>query len=96
MDYGKLLKKLRTDRGLSLKTVASALGIGYTTLSNYENNRIDPPLSKFVALLEFYRIDPLLFLTKGEEYLCITQYSDISRKKIFAIDAQENRKVKEK
>ena len=55
-----MLKNLRETRGLSLKIVASALNIGISTLSEYENNKTEPSLSRFISLLDFYNVDPYM------------------------------------
>lgn len=81
-------------KGLTLETVANALGIGVSTLSEYENNRYDPSSHKMFMLLDFYNIEPYHFLKNGEEYICITNYSEMNKRKIFAIDKIEKEKQK--
>ena len=56
MTFGKDLKKFREERKLSRKDVAQALNISYSTLTDYENDNIDIPLSKAMKLFNFYRI----------------------------------------
>ncbi len=87
-----MLKNLRETRGLSLKIVASALNIGISTLSEYESNKTEPSLSRFISLLDFYNVDPYMLLIKNEEYINITNYSPSSKAKVIAIDKLENAK----
>lgn len=94
MEYWKLLKKMRKDRGLTLEQLSSMSGIPTSTLSDYENNKVDPPVSKYIKILNCLRVNPLIFLSVQEEYLKITHYSEISRKKVFAIDALESKNLK--
>lgn len=89
MNFGEKLKELRLMKGLTLETVANAIGIGVSTLSEYENNRYDPSSSKMFKLLDFYNIEPFHFLKNGEEYLRITNYSEINKRKVLAIDNLE-------
>lgn len=81
MNFGSKLRKIRKMRGLSLKNVADALKIGASTLSEYENNMYELSLSKMFALLDFYNIEPWNFIKTGEEYIRITDYSEINKKK---------------
>lgn len=94
MEYWKLLKKMRKDRGLTLKQLSTLTGIPTSTLSDYENNKIDPPVSKYIIILNALRVNPLIFLCIQEEYLKISHYSEISRKKVFVIDALESKNIK--
>lgn len=61
MNLGKQLREIRESRKLSLRKVSDALHIAKSTLSEYENNNIDPPSSKLISLLDFYNVDPLTF-----------------------------------
>lgn len=90
MNIGKNLKRLRLERNLSLKTVAEALDIAVSTLSDYERNVCDPSLSRFFSIMDFYNIEPINFLKNGEEYIRITDYSEVNKQKIYKIDKIEN------
>lgn len=94
MRVGKLLKSMRIDRELTRKEVALAIGVKYTTLAGYENDQIDPPTSKIIKLLEFYHVNPFLFLAKGEEYICVSYLSDVARQKIHKIELMDITKEK--
>ncbi len=96
MNIGSLLRKLRTDRNLTLDTVAKALNIGKSTLSEYETNITQPSLDRFFSLVDFYGIDPLLLL-KGKEYIDITDYGSVGKQKVYEINIiEKNKKTKNK
>lgn len=61
----KILKQLRTQRGLGQKELASALHCSVPTISAYETGRNEPDLDTLIAIAGFYGIstDYLLGLT---------------------------------
>ena len=89
MNLGKQLKDIREARKLSLKDVADALHMAKSTISEYENNNIDPPSSKLISLLDFYNIEPSNFLKTGEQYINISHYSDSGKNKAIILDLEE-------
>lgn len=94
MNLNEKLKEIRILRGLTQKDVAKALNISVSTLSEYENGKYDPSLSRLFSLLDFYNIEPFHFIKKGEEVINITNYSEINKKKVYAIDALEKQNRK--
>ncbi|MCG2711328.1 MAG: helix-turn-helix domain-containing protein [Candidatus Omnitrophica bacterium] len=42
MKFGKLLKQLRTKKGVSIKKLAVHLGVDYTYISKLENAKVNP------------------------------------------------------
>ena len=42
MKFSKLLKSLRTKKGVSIKKLARELGINYTYISKLENSKVNP------------------------------------------------------
>ena len=50
------MKELRKERVLTQKAVASALGIGQTTVANYENGSRFPDLEKLGEIADFYKV----------------------------------------
>ena len=89
MNLGKQLKEIREARKLSLKDVADALHMAKSTISEYENNNIDPPSYKLISLLDFYNIEPINFLKTGEQYINISHYSDSGKNKAIILDLEE-------
>jgi len=50
MTFGKLLKSLRNEKGVSIKQLAAELGLNYTYISKLENSKVNPSskvISKF-------------------------------------------------
>lgn len=93
MSLGSQLKKIRKSRNYKLKDVAKELNIAKSTLCEYENNHIDPPASKLIALLQLYQVEPFMFLKSNEEYINITHYSDSGKKKALLLDLEEKNKL---
>ena len=54
--FGKHIKKLRVDRGITQRTLAEEVGIDVTYLSKIENDRMPPPshetIQKMAGVLE--------------------------------------------
>ena len=50
----KRLKELRTERGLTQREVAEALGIHSVTYLHYEKGQHEPPLSLLADMAKFY------------------------------------------
>lgn len=89
MNLGKELRKIRESRKLSLREVAEVMHMAKSTLSEYENNNIDPPSSKLIALLDFYNVEPFHFIKNGDEYINISKYSERGRNKAILLDLEE-------
>lgn len=51
LPFGKRVRQLRVDKGLSLRDVASLVEIDFTYLSKIENNRTDPPSDAVIRKL---------------------------------------------
>ena len=79
----KRLQKLRTERKLSQKEVATAIGISTSLLSNYESCERTPSVENLISLASFYRCttDYLLGIDKGvaEHTLNISTLTDEQR-----------------
>lgn len=56
MSFGKILKRLREERDLKQKYVASKIGIGYNALSYYELDKREPDLETLKKLANFYNV----------------------------------------
>ena len=55
---GARLQELRRQRGLSLKEVASEVGVSSSFLSMVERGQTDLSLTRFSRLTEFYKVQP--------------------------------------
>ena len=56
MEFGKLLAKLRRERGLLQKEVAKHLNMTVATVSNYEKGVHLPDLNTLIKLADFYDV----------------------------------------
>lgn len=65
--FGKILKELRTEKGLSQMDLAQATGISQSAIAKWELNKTEPTASALVALSEFFdeSVDYLLGLTEN-------------------------------
>lgn len=66
------LEACRKNAGLTLKNAAVYLGISYQTLSKYENDSSDIPMSLLNKMVELYQVDRnSIFL--GNKYKLISK-----------------------
>ena len=56
MDFGKRLKELRQQKGVTQADLAKYLDVGATAISNYEANRNEPTLDKLIQLADFFQV----------------------------------------
>lgn len=61
-DFGKRLRALRDERGLSQRELADRLGTRPPQLSRYENGSQLPTLETLVAIAEVLRVPPAMLL----------------------------------
>lgn len=66
MSFGRRMKQLRNDAGLSQQEVAEKLGMARATYASLEVNRRDPDLTELRSLAEFYEV-PLAKLVAPSE-----------------------------
>jgi len=62
MDFSKLLKHLRTEKGIGIKKLASDVGLNYTYISKLENAKGKPSLKVLNKFSHYfnYNIDELM------------------------------------
>ncbi|MCH5259309.1 MAG: helix-turn-helix transcriptional regulator [Lachnospiraceae bacterium] len=56
MEFGKLLAKLRKERGILQKEVATHLNVTVATISNYEKGVHLPDLNTLIMLADFFDV----------------------------------------
>jgi len=56
--FGDLLRELREENGVGIKTLAPHLGVGYTYLSKLENGRSVPSDELIKRIAEYFGCDP--------------------------------------
>jgi transcriptional regulator with XRE-family HTH domain len=63
MEFGKRLRELRKQKGMTLETLASKIGSSKGYLSGIENEKVNPPTEKFVRkLARIFGQDEIEFL----------------------------------
>jgi len=81
------LRRLRTERGLSIRALSRGVGISHFTLAAYERQKIVPSLENGFKLAEFFDV-PIEYLVKGE--LVNTDFHDGKLLELFrTIDSME-------
>ena len=56
MDYGKIFKELRLEKGLSQRDLASKTGISQQAISFWEQDKRTPNMDDCIKLADFYEI----------------------------------------
>lgn len=62
------LKSLRNKKNKSLNEVSNDLGIHYNTLSKYEKDASDMNLGMLEKILDYYKVDELIFFKIIRDY----------------------------
>lgn len=73
---GERLKAARINKGLKQSEVAAVLECAPTSLTNWENDRIQPSLEILARLCEVYEISPLSLLAREYSYNDIVAISE--------------------
>jgi transcriptional regulator with XRE-family HTH domain len=55
--FGERLRKLREERGMSQLELAEAIGVGDSTISQYENCQRDPQFSVMYKIVRYFDED---------------------------------------
>ncbi len=63
---GERLKELRTEKGMTQKELAEALGINSVTYLHYEKSQREPPLSLLVEMAEYFDVTTDYLLGKTD------------------------------
>lgn len=73
MNLGYLLKKIRTEKSLTLNEVADRIKLTPSLLSQIENGKTQPSLSSLEAILKYYRVNLSDFFRQVEQRDVILQ-----------------------
>lgn len=86
MTLNENIRQLRLARNLSQVDLANALGVTKQSVSNWENNNIQPSIDMLVRLAEFFSVstDSMLGLNH-RKYLEISELTDFQLAHISAI-----------
>ena len=66
-DFKDLLKKLRTEKGLTQKALADKIGIPVSMISKYEQGTNKPSNPYLYRICNFFEIEPSYFFTNFDE-----------------------------
>jgi len=55
-NFGKRLKELRIENNLNLIELANYIGVGKSTISNWELGQNEPTLSSLIKLANFFKV----------------------------------------
>jgi transcriptional regulator with XRE-family HTH domain len=67
MEFGEILRTLRTKAGIGIKRLAPELDVSYTYLSKLENNEINPSAELVERVAEYFDYNPdNLLLSAGK------------------------------
>lgn len=93
MAFGDNIQKLRNSKGMSQQELADAIGIGRSTLANYEQNKREPNYKTLEAIAKYFNvsIDYILGLTNDKfDYTHKDTLSEIIYKQIYKLtDVQD-------
>jgi len=80
MKIGKNLRKLREEKGLSLRQLQDEVGISHNTLGAYERDTVQPTIESYFKLIEYFEV-PFNYLAYGKE---VTEdFTDSELKALF-------------
>lgn len=54
--FGKRLKELRLEKGLSQETLAKKLNVAFNTISDWENGKHEPDFKMLMTLARFFDV----------------------------------------
>src|SRR4030042_509141 len=66
MKIGKNLRKLREEKGLSLRELQNEIGISHNTLGAYERDTVQPTIENYFKLIDYFEI-PFNYLVYGKK-----------------------------
>ncbi len=89
MDIGSIIRKARSDRGLTQETAAEALGVSRQTISNWENGRTYPDILSVIRMSDLYAVS-LDRLLKEEDSVKQT-YRDYLEESTNTVKSNERR-----
>ncbi len=91
--FGSYFKRLRNDRGISLRDLEKEVGISHGTLAQYERGQAVPSVEKGFAIAAYFHL-PLEYFLKGEAVISDLRDATL-REPCHAVDRMndENREI---
>ena len=81
--YGLRLKELREERGVSMMTLAKAIGVSDTAVCKWENQDSEPKLSYIIKLADYFNCSADYLIGRSDEfgsYIGNTQLTEEEKK----------------
>ena len=66
--FGKRLKELRLERGLSQKALAEQIGRGQSTINYWENDQKEPTISGLWKLCDYFDVSADYLIGRTDNY----------------------------
>ena len=90
MNIGERLAELRKDSGYKQKDLAQYLGVGVSTISNYETDTHEPDLDSLCLLADFYHVSTDYLLGRTDIAITISSldepvYQDMTKAELLYI-----------
>lgn len=85
MDFKNRLKQLRLERGLTQKDLATIIGVGRTTVSEYEAGHIVPNQERLIHLAKYFgvSIDYLTGVSNSQTVKPVNKVQEIKIEKMI-------------
>ena len=64
--FAERLKELREEKGITLKTLADAIGVSDIAISRWENNKRIPNIEVLVAIADYFCVSTDFLVGKSE------------------------------
>lgn len=65
--FGNMVKKLRTDKGMTMEDLGSAIGVNKSRISMWENNGVVPRDDVLIKLSKYFDVSTDILLGTGNE-----------------------------
>ena len=66
--YGKRLKELREERGISMMTLAKAISVSDTAVCKWENQDSEPKLSYIIKLADYFNCSSDFLIGRSDDF----------------------------
>ena len=88
MNIGERIKKLRTERKLSMRELAEKIGITHAHISKLENEKSSPSVDLLQNIADYFNVDISYFFIKDDELDGFTDNErDLLMEKDLSIEA---------
>ena len=68
MEFGKLIKELRIEKGLTIKQVADAIEVNVRSYNYYEQARHEPSLETLKRICDFFDVSADYLIGRTDNY----------------------------